>query len=267
LIQGCGKDSQLCDDASQHVATCFDTDPIPIPNCDQNTAETLLSMNCAQIESNAMNPSKSDELGGLWERIKDIMVKCDSFKGSFSDIDDLKDKKECSACDLKGACLSGFDLTAAILEPSFINGADLSDAILDKANMKEADLSRLPRLSGRPDATKLNDAQLKGANLEKTKLNGAMLYRADLSDAILRGADLTEDFTSLGSEIPTDLDYAILKGADLSGALIGAYTSFDNANVDGAIWVDGTIICEVTEGDPVDKCVCQSGSWGGCLLD
>jgi hypothetical protein len=254
LIQGCGKDSQLCDEASLHVASCFDIEPVSIPDCNQDTAKTLLSMDCAQLESDALDPSKADFWGGLWESIKNVFV-CQSFNGDPSDLDDLKDTNECVECYLNGACLSGADLTNAILTNSLLWESDMEGAILKGADLSGAELqlAKLTNADLGPSYAEGSDEPTP-TNLERAELNGVDLSNANLTGANLKYADLSPT-NKIFSEFPifTNLEGALLEGAD----------------VNGAKWIDGAIICTVYlyKGDTNDKCVCKPNSYGECLLD
>ena len=73
-----------------------------------------------------------------------------------------------SGADLSGAYLRGADLSGADLIGAYLRGADLSGAYLRGAYLIGADLS--------------------GANLRGADLSGAYLRGADLSGAYLRGA-------------------------------------------------------------------------------
>ena len=86
---------------------------------------------------------------------------------------------------LRGANLSGFDLSGAILRGAILTGADLSGAILTGADLSGAIL-RGANLSG---------ANLSGANLSGAKLSGAILIGAKLSGAKL--PELTAAQTSI----------------------------------------------------------------------
>jgi hypothetical protein len=79
---------------------------------------------------------------------------------------------------LRGAVLSGADLSDAVLRGAdlsgaVLSGADLSGAVLSGAVLRGADLS---------------DAVLSGVDLSDAVLSGAVLRGADLSGAVLSGA-------------------------------------------------------------------------------
>ena len=92
--------------------------------------------------------------------------------GCGSNVDKLKETKECVKCDLTGAdlsrayvdgYLSGFDLTGANLTGADLTGANLTGATLTGATLTEANLT--------------------GANLTNAYLNTADLTGLDLSGA------------------------------------------------------------------------------------
>jgi uncharacterized protein YjbI with pentapeptide repeats len=111
--------------------------------------------------------------------------------------------------DLNGAKLCGADLSRANLV-----GANLSFANLNKANLYGAEFSK---------TTKLNEANLCGANLLGAHLNGVNLCGADLSRANLVGANLSF----------ANLNKANLYGAKLNGAKLNE-ASLNGANLCGA---------------------------------
>jgi len=86
-----------------------------------------------------------------------------------------------------------------------------------------------------------NDADLKGANLNRVDLSGTNLNKANLCKADLKGANLNETKLKNADLSEADLDGANLRGADLSEAnlrkanLRGA--DFHGANLSGAnLW-------------------------------
>lgn len=112
--------------------------------------------------------------------------------------------------DLRAVDWAGKNLAGANLSGIIFRESDLSGAIFYRANLKGADLS--------DGATKLNDADLREANL-----TGAILYRteanrANFSGAVLRNADMSD--ASLGGTrfIDADLQGAIMIGANLVAA-------------------------------------------------
>ena len=110
-----------------------------------------------------------------------------------------------SGADLSWANLRGADLSWANLRVANLRGTDLSWADLSGANLRGADLSGAD-LSG----ADLSGAKLRVANLRGTDLSGADLSGADLSGADLSGADLSG----------ADLHRADLRGANLTDAYL-----------------------------------------------
>ena len=106
------------------------------------------------------------------------------------------------------------DLSGANLENADLRGKDL-----EAANLQEANLS----------GAYLDDTQLQGANLRNAKLDGAVIINTDLRGADLRGIDFRH----------TEYIYADLRGANLQGSnLHGKNLEHDSlrfANLMGAI--------------------------------
>jgi uncharacterized protein YjbI with pentapeptide repeats len=117
---------------------------------------------------------------------------------SHKDISDITKVEK----DLRGAPLSGVELSDSPGTYSHLSGADLSIANLSEAGLRGADLS---------------GARLYSANLRGADLSSADLSNSDLSFAILKRADLSR----------ADLSQSSLRGADLSGA------DFFEANLSG----------------------------------
>ena len=125
----------------------------------------------------------------------------------------LKSTHECSRCYLKGAILSGADLTKANLMGTSLLEADLSNANLQGANLQDAILVRANLRGANLQRAKLYDANLFEANLRHANLNGADLVRSRPQDADLQGANLS------GANLrESNLQRANLRGADLRGA-------------------------------------------------
>jgi uncharacterized protein YjbI with pentapeptide repeats len=124
--------------------------------------------------------------------------------------------------DLRNAKLQGADLSSCDLSGVNLSSADLRGANFENAMLQGA---RLPWRSGLLEGVKLagaegwvpadkdlSNAKLKGADLSKAKLQGAMLKGADLSKCNLSGADLTG----------ADLREAKLEGTNLFDATLCA---------------------------------------------
>jgi uncharacterized protein YjbI with pentapeptide repeats/uncharacterized Zn finger protein (UPF0148 family) len=112
--------------------------------------------------------------------------------------------------DLRNAHLSGLDLSGG----GRLRGADLSGANLSGANLKGADLRDVNFSGADLKGADLQDADLSGSFTRKaTNLSGADLRNANLSGANLKGADLRDaDLSGL------DLSGLNLSGSDLTGA-------------------------------------------------
>ena len=118
---------------------------------------------------------------------------------SETDVAKLKATNACEGCDLsdrrwtdlrkaklRGANLSGADLTYANLRFTKLSGANLSRADLSNAHLRGADLSNADLRD-----TKLSFADLTGANLSGADLRDAKLFFTNLSKANLTDVDLT----------------------------------------------------------------------------
>jgi len=96
---------------------------------------------------------------------------------------------------LRGADLSGKNLTGAQLAGMDMRGADLSSSNLTGArltgtDLSHADLSDANLTGARLDGANLSGADLSGANLTGARLVGATMEGADLDGANLTGARL-----------------------------------------------------------------------------
>jgi len=142
-------------------------------------------------------------------------------------------KKEFSVLDLRGADLTGSNLSNADLRGVNLSGADLNGTILTRANLRDSDL-RAAEFRG----ADLYEATLSGANLANALLTGAFLSLAalrgaDLSGASLIGANLTQADLRDANLTTTKVTGANLTGANLTGAnLTGA--NLTGANLTGA---------------------------------
>ena len=141
---------------------------------------------------------------------------------------------------LKGADLSGTnlsevnlffaDLDGANLSKANLIGADLSQANLSSAHLGDAELRRADLSAADLGGADLRGADLRGANLNSTDLasadlSGARLSEATLHGARLRGVKLRESDLRKSDLRGADLLGADLSAADLSEARIG-YTTF-----------------------------------------
>ena len=189
------------------------------------------------------------ETKGLFNRLKAVAatilkgikntVSRDAVAQSVGDnINVLITTNSCLGCDLayadlRGADLRNADLTFADLFYANLTVADLRNADLSNANLSKANLS----------GAFLWRANLEGANLEGANLFNAILASTDLSNADLSGADLTGADLFYADLRFADLFYADLTGADLTGANLKDANLF-SADLTGAIWCDGSCLCD-----------------------
>lgn len=137
--------------------------------------------------------------------------------------------------DLRGAALSGLDLTRARLREANLSGAILDGADLTGADLRRAKLARASLLDVKLVGANLRDADLEAAKLSRADLTGALLMEADLDEAHLDGATLTR-----ANLQEATLDEAHLAGADLREAdLTGA--DLTKADLRGAVLVNARL--------------------------
>lgn len=128
-------------------------------------------------------------------------------------------KRNLDWADLKGADLSGLDLSYAHLDHADLTGANLEGTRLDHARLFRADLT-----DARLDRASLADTWMPGARLDRaslteTDLTGANLTTARLTDTILDGTVL-RDATLVGCDLTgADTGRALLYDTDLSDAI------------------------------------------------
>ncbi|HCC1089421.1 TPA: type III secretion system effector PipB2 [Salmonella enterica subsp. enterica serovar Paratyphi C] len=124
---------------------------------------------------------------------------------------------------LKGAVLTGANLTAENLCDADLSGANLEGAVLfmadcEGANFKGANLSGTSLGDSNFKNACLEDSIMCGATLDHANLTGATLIRADMSGATLQGATI----------MAAIMEDAVLTRANLRKA------SFISTNLDGA---------------------------------
>ena len=98
-------------------------------------------------------------------------------------VSQLRDTRQCQACNLKGTDLRGMDLRRVDLTDADLSGADLRNADLRSSNLQNADLSN----------ANLSDADFRGADLRGADLWGAEHQGANLNSADIRGATMPKD--------------------------------------------------------------------------
>ena len=132
---------------------------------------------------------------------------------------------------LTGASLKRVDLRGACLRGANLSGCDLFEADLREGAMalpdKQTGLSYVEISSRTSEATYAN---LRGANLERSKLSGIQAMKADFTDATMKSCKLVRANLKHAIMDNVDLAGADLSGADMTGAslrdavLIGAKT-------------------------------------------
>ncbi|GGY15978.1 hypothetical protein GCM10010384_22410 [Streptomyces djakartensis] len=179
------------------------------------------------VRDTPQQPGASDATGGrTWTKAGAIQAIRDGQALKGADLSGL----DLSEADFAGAMLRGASLAEATLIGTSVRGANLSGAFLGGADLRAADLSGAflggaflgwvllgeANLSGAYlrgtdlHEADLSCAHLNGADLSGAYLGDAVLERADLRQANLEGADLRE----------ADLSGALLEGASLRGALL-----------------------------------------------
>lgn len=158
-----------------------------------------------------------------------ILSDCD-MRGAILDMSTLY-CADLQLADLSGASLRRVDLRGACLRGANLSDADLMDSDLREGAMalpdKQAGLSYVEISMRTAEATYAN---LRGANLERSRLSGIQAMKADFTDATMRACKLVRANLKQAIMDNVDLGGADLSGADLSGAslkdavLIGAKT-------------------------------------------
>jgi uncharacterized protein YjbI with pentapeptide repeats len=170
------------------------------------------------------------------------------------------DMAECSMrrADLRGSCLRGANLTGADMFE-----ADLREGVIANADRKLG--YRLMEVGAQSQAQGVN---LKGANLERSRLAGIVALRADFTDAVLRDAKLIRANLKQAAMSGCNLSGADLSGADLSGAdlrdavLVGAKTfawNVNNANMQGVL--TDPVAAKDAKGSPYEGMVADHARW------
>ncbi|MDV6332462.1 pentapeptide repeat-containing protein [Asticcacaulis sp. 201] len=138
--------------------------------------------------------------------------------------------------DLQVANLTGASMRRADLRGACLRGANLSDCDLYEADLREGALALPDKQAGLSyveiamRSSEASYANLRGANLERSKLSGIQAMKADFTDATMKSCKLVRANLRQCIMDNVDLAGADLSGADLSGAslkdavLIGAKT-------------------------------------------
>jgi len=158
-----------------------------------------------------------------------ILAECD-LSGCVLDTSNL------FCADMQGANLMGASLRRTDLRGACLRGANLSGADLYEADLREGALALPDKQAGLAyveismRTSEAAFANLRGANLEKSKLSGIQAMKADFTDATMKSCKLVRANLKQAIMDNVDLANADLSGADLSGAslkdavLIGAKT-------------------------------------------
>lgn len=105
---------------------------------------------------------------------------------------------------LKGADLSGYDLTNANLHGANLTGVNLTDADVRFADLSGVNLKYSNLENANLSNAKLIYANLRYANLRNADLGNAYLYDADMRNANLTGVKKAEDLSSFTSKELTE---------------------------------------------------------------
>jgi 2-iminobutanoate/2-iminopropanoate deaminase len=148
--------------------------------------------------------------------------------------------EEGSQLDLKGADLSGKEITDTILVKAILDGANLEEADLYGALLMEASMIGANLSGAQLRKARLDDAILRGANLRGVRATRASFWDTDLSDADLTGADLGGAAlrgANLTNAILRDADLGSseLTGARLHGTVLRGARGLDSAQVE---WIE-----------------------------
>ena len=134
------------------------------------------------------------------------------------------DKSNLFCADLQLANLSGASMRRVDLRGACLRGANLSNADLHEADLREGALALPDKQTGLAyveismRTSEANYANLRGANLERSKLSGIQAMKADFTDAVMKSCKLVRANLKQAIMDNVDLAGADLSGADLSGA-------------------------------------------------
>ncbi len=148
----------------------------------------------------------------------------------------ILDKSNLFCADLQLANLTGASMRRVDLRGACLRGSNLSGADLHEADLREGALALPDKQTGLAyveismRTSEANYANLRGANLERSKLSGIQAMKADFTDAVMKSCKLVRANLKQAIMDNVDLAGADLSGADVSGAslkdavLIGAKT-------------------------------------------
>ena len=138
---------------------------------------------------------------------------------------------ELSGADLEYSDLSGANLSQTVLNLAFLLNANFSDAILQQANLSYCVANSETKMT----RTDLRHANLTGAKLVKTDLKGANFQIANMCDANLNRANLQNANFSFANLDGADLSQADIRGANFSN------TDLKNTNLKLSLYDQHTI--------------------------
>ena len=126
------------------------------------------------------------------------------------------------------------DATGIKLDNAYLRGADLQKAWMPQASLQKADLRGADLSGANLFRADLNGARIWNADLRGADLNGANLRGAVLTSADLNGADLSGANLNAAILTRVDLNGADLHKADLSAANLEEAVSLEGTNLRGA---------------------------------
>jgi len=134
------------------------------------------------------------------------------------------DKSNMFCADLQLANLTGASMKRVDLRGACLRGANLSGCDLYEADLREGALALPDKQTGLSyveismRTAEATYANLRGANLERSKLSGIQAMKADFTDAVMKQCKLVRANLKQAIMDNVDLAGADLSGADLSGA-------------------------------------------------
>lgn len=156
-----------------------------------------------------------------------VLVDADFTAAILSDCDmtgAILDTSNLFCADLQLANLTGASLRRTDLRGACLRGANLSGCDLYEADLREGALALPDKQTGLSyveismRASEASYANLRGANLERSKLSGIQAMKADFTDAVMKSCKLVRANLKQAIMDNVDLAGADLSGADLTGA-------------------------------------------------
>lgn len=136
----------------------------------------------------------------------------------------ILDQSNLYCVDMQMANLTRASMRRTDLRGACLRGANLSDVDLFEADLREGALALPDKASGLAYvevSARVSDAgftNLRGANLERSKLSGIQAMKADFTDAIMKSCKLVRANLKQAVMDNCDLSGADMSGADVSGA-------------------------------------------------